>query len=145
VEIYTERGKKIEVSREAVVENRRHRKVQEVEDNYIKGRFRICCCFWRNSPTRARASSCSRFVDHAQWHTTFGRTPLDEGSARHRDFSLTTYNTHKTQTSMPPAGLKIANPSKWEAVDPRLRPIGHPNRLSEFVVFAKFYLEIKRG
>jgi len=27
---------------------------------------------------------------------TFGRTPLDEGSARHKDLSLTTHNTHKT-------------------------------------------------
>jgi hypothetical protein len=32
-------------------------------------------------------------------HTTFGRTPLDEGPAHRRD--LTTHNIHKTQTSMP--------------------------------------------
>jgi hypothetical protein len=34
-------------------------------------------------------------------HTTFGRTPLDEGPARRRDLYLTIYNTHKRQTSMP--------------------------------------------
>ena len=28
-------------------------------------------------------------------HTTIGRTPLDEGSARRRDLYLTTHNTRK--------------------------------------------------
>jgi hypothetical protein len=37
-------------------------------------------------------------------HTTLGRTPLDEWSARRRDLYLTTHNTHKRQTSMLPAG-----------------------------------------
>jgi hypothetical protein len=36
--------------------------------------------------------------------TTVGRTPLDEGPARRRDLYLTTHNTHKRQTSMPPVG-----------------------------------------
>jgi hypothetical protein len=35
-------------------------------------------------------------------HTTLGRTPLDEESARRSDLYLTTHNTHKRQTSMPP-------------------------------------------
>jgi hypothetical protein len=39
-------------------------------------------------------------------HTTFGRTPLDGGPARRRDLYLTTYNTHKRQTSMPPVGFE---------------------------------------
>jgi hypothetical protein len=34
-------------------------------------------------------------------HTTLGRTPLDEWSARRRDLYLTTHNTHNRQTSMP--------------------------------------------
>jgi hypothetical protein len=38
-------------------------------------------------------------------HTTLGRTPLDEGPARHRDLYLTTHNTHNKQTSMPYAGF----------------------------------------
>ena len=41
-----------------------------------------------------------RFLDHIQRHTTFGRTPLVEWSARRRDLYLTTYNTHNRQTSM---------------------------------------------
>ena len=38
-------------------------------------------------------------------HTTVGRTPLDEWSARHRTLYLTTLNTHNRQISMPPAGF----------------------------------------
>ena len=33
-------------------------------------------CFWRDSPQWARASSFTRFLDHAQRRTTVGRTPL---------------------------------------------------------------------
>jgi hypothetical protein len=40
--------------------------------------------------------------DHTDRHTALGRTPLDEWSARRRDLYLTTHNTHKRQTSMPP-------------------------------------------
>jgi hypothetical protein len=43
-------------------------------------------------------------------HTTLGRTPLDEWPARRRDLYLTTHNTHKRQTSMPPAGFEPINP-----------------------------------
>jgi hypothetical protein len=39
-------------------------------------------------------------------HTTLGRTPLDGGPARRRDLYLTTHNTHKRQTSMPPVGFE---------------------------------------
>ena len=38
--------------------------------------------------------------------TTVGRTPLDEGPARHRDLYLTTHNTHNRQTSIPPVGFE---------------------------------------
>jgi len=41
-------------------------------------------------------------------HTTLGRTPLDEGSARRRDLYLTTHNTHNRHTSMPPVGFEPA-------------------------------------
>jgi hypothetical protein len=36
-------------------------------------------------------------------HNTLGRTPLDEWSVRRRDLYLTKHNTHKMQTSIPPA------------------------------------------
>ena len=47
-------------------------------------------------------------------HTTLGRTSLDEGLAQRRDLYLTTPNTHKRQTSMPPAGFEPAiQTSEW--------------------------------
>ena len=46
------------------------------------------------------------FRDHTQRHTTFGRTPLEEWSARRRNLYLTTHNTHNRQTSMSPAGFE---------------------------------------
>ena len=52
------------------------------------------------------ASSFLRFLDHTQRRTTFGRTPLDEWSARRRDLYLTTHNAHNRQTSMPPVGFE---------------------------------------
>jgi len=42
---------------------------------------------------------------------TFGTTPLTERSARRRDLYLTTHNTFKRQTAMPPAGFETAIPA----------------------------------
>ena len=61
---------------------------------------------WRCDPTRAMASSFTRFLDHTQRRITVGRTPLDEWSARRRDLYLTTHNTHNRQTPMPPVGFE---------------------------------------
>jgi hypothetical protein len=44
-------------------------------------------------------------------HTTRGRTPLDKRSARLRDLYLTTHNTHKRQSYMPPVGFKPTIPA----------------------------------
>jgi len=44
-------------------------------------------------------------------HTTLGRTPLDEWSARRRDLYLTTPSTHNRQTSMPYVGFEPAIPA----------------------------------
>jgi hypothetical protein len=49
------------------------------------------------------ASSFLRFIDHTQHCIIFGKTPLEEWSARRRDLYLTTYITHNKQTSMPPS------------------------------------------
>ena len=46
------------------------------------------------------------FLDHTQRRTTVGRTPLDEWSARRRDFYLITHDTHNRQISMPPVGFE---------------------------------------
>jgi len=44
-------------------------------------------------------------------HTTLGRAPLDQCSARRRDLCLTTHNTHKRLTSMPAAGFEPTVPA----------------------------------
>ena len=68
------------------------------------------------------------FLDHTQRRTTFGRTPLDEWSARRRDLFLTTHYNHNRQISMPPGGIRTHNLSRWAAADLRLRPRGHWDR-----------------
>jgi len=57
---------------------------------------------WRCDPTRAMASSFLRFLDHTQRSTTFGRTPLDEWSARRRDLYLTTLTTDRHPVGFEP-------------------------------------------
>jgi len=46
------------------------------------------------------------FLDHTQRRSTVGRIPLDEWSARRRDFYLTTQDNHNRQISMPPVGFE---------------------------------------
>jgi len=70
------------------------------------------------------ASSFTRFLDHIQRHTTFGRTPLDEWSARRRDLYLTTHNTHNRQTSIPWLESK---PQSQQATQILLFSIEHVN------------------
>jgi len=55
----------------------------------------VFVCFWLGDLKWARASSFVRFLDHNQRLTTFGRTPLDEWSARRRDLYLTTHTTDR--------------------------------------------------
>ena len=63
------------------------------------------------------------FLDHTQQRTTFGRTPLDEWSACHRDLYLT---THDTQTNIhAPGGIRTHDLSRRAAADIRLRPRSH--------------------
>jgi hypothetical protein len=63
------------------------------------------------APWGPRPPHFPRLHDHTFRHTTFGRTPLDEGPARHRDLYLTTHNTHKGQTSMTPVGFEPTIPA----------------------------------
>ena len=48
--------------------------------------------------------------------TTVSRTPLDEWTARRRDFYPTTHNTHNKQTSMLPAGCEPTIPASERPV-----------------------------
>jgi hypothetical protein len=61
-------------------------------------------------------------------HTTIGKTPQDEWSARRWDLYLTTHNTHKRQTTTPAVGFEPTIPAKRTPVDPHLRPRGHWDR-----------------
>ena len=70
---------------------------------------------WRNSETSARAASCFRFLDYTQRNNTFGRPPMDEESALRGDIYLTTRNTHKRQTSVPPAGFEPPIPASYRS------------------------------
>ena len=71
-------------------------------------------CLWCSDPMRVMASSFLRILDHTQWCTTVGRTPLDEWLAHRRDFYLTTHNTHSRQTSMPLLGFEpTISAGKW--------------------------------
>jgi hypothetical protein len=57
-------------------------------------------CFWRNIPQWVMVSSFTRFLEHTQLRTPVSRVPLDEWSARRRDFYLTTHNTHNREISI---------------------------------------------
>jgi len=51
---------------------------------------------------------------HSFRHTTLGRTPLDEWSARGRDLYLPIHNTQKRQTSMSLEAFEPTNPpTEW--------------------------------
>jgi len=89
--------------------------------------------YWKNSrpffygaisPSGPGSPHCRGFMSPLR-HATLGRPPLDEGSARRRDIYLTTHNTHKRQTFVPPRGIRTRKPSKRTALDPLLSPRGH--------------------
>jgi hypothetical protein len=72
----------------------------------------------------------SRFHGHTHLRqTTVGRTPLDEGPARRRDLYLTTHNTHKRQTSIPPVGFEptilVSERTKTHALERMATGIGN--------------------
>jgi hypothetical protein len=83
------------------------------------------------------SSTCSQQVsrvfafslDHTQTHTTVGRTPRDEGSARRRDLYLTTQTLYKTNIHAP-GGIRTHDPSKRSAADLRLRPRRNKQKLN---------------
>ena len=66
-------------------------------------------------------------------HTTLSRTPLDERSARRRDFYVTTHNISQETDSDATGGIRTRHPRKqYVAEDTRLRPHGHWDRLCIF-------------
>ena len=65
---------------------------------------------WRNSPCGPWSPHYGGFRITFR-HSKPGRTPLDEVLAHCKDLHLTTHNTHKRQTSMPPAGFEPVIPA----------------------------------
>jgi hypothetical protein len=78
-------------------------------------------------PTHSRCRGCLGSIDHTQTHTTVGRTPLDEGSARRRDLYLTTQTLTREKNPCP-GGIRTHDRSKRSAADLRLRSHGHWDR-----------------
>jgi hypothetical protein len=74
-------------------------------------------------------------------HTTVGRTPLDEWSARRRDTYLTTHNTHNTEASMPPVRFEPAIPAsktpQTHALDRAANTVGGIRKFNSCTHIAK--------
>jgi hypothetical protein len=70
----------------------------------------VCLSVWRFDPIPGHDLPLWDFAI-TPGHTTLGRTPLEKWSARRRGLYLTTHNTNKRQTSMPPAGFEPAIPA----------------------------------
>jgi hypothetical protein len=51
---------------------------KNIQLKLLKTNAAIFFFFWSDGPQWALASSFTRFLDHTQRHTTFGRTSLDE-------------------------------------------------------------------
>jgi hypothetical protein len=67
-------------------------------------------------------------------HTTLGRTPLDEWSARRRDLYLAIYNANRKHTSMRPAGFE----PKTQHASGRRPTSGHSDWRSQIHVLIQF-------
>ena len=89
--------------------------------------FYLFVCFWYDSHQWARVSSVTRFLDHTQWRTTVGRTPLDEWSAGRRDLPDNTQHS-KHRDIHDPDWIRNHNFSWRAAVELRLRPRSHWER-----------------
>ena len=79
---------------------------------------------WHNNPSGPKSPHWRGFTTTLR-HTTVGRTPLDEWSARLRDLYRTTHNTHMWQTSIPPVGFEPTMPVTKR---PQTHVLDHWNR-----------------
>jgi hypothetical protein len=88
--------------------------------------------FDATAPQWARASSFMKFLDHTQWRTTVGRTPLDKWSAlaETSTWQHKTLATDRQTDSHAPGGIRSHNLTRRAAADLRLRPRGHWERPS---------------
>jgi hypothetical protein len=74
-------------------------------------------CFFHGLTVASRPgpTNCRGFTITFR-HTIFGRTPMDEWSARRRGLCQPTHNIRKK------GGIRNRNPNKRETADPRLKP-----------------------
>jgi hypothetical protein len=70
-------------------------------------------------PVHSRCRGCLFSLDHTEPHTTVGRAPLDEGSARRRDLYLT---TQTLTTDKHPCPRRDSNPRSQHALGRRPTP-----------------------
>jgi len=86
---------------------------------------RVSHFFWLDSPSLPRPTHY--WVEIIHRHTTFGKTPLDEGSAHRRPLPDNTQQSQGTEIHEP-GGIRSRSPSRRAAADPRLRSRGHQDR-----------------
>jgi hypothetical protein len=97
---------------------------------------------WHCSPTRAMASSSTRFLDHTQRRATVGRTPVGRViSSSQRPLPDNTQHIQQTNIHAP-GGIRNHDRNKQAAVDLRLRPRG---RWDQQFMYLYYYLLTQRG
>jgi hypothetical protein len=97
--------------------------------------------FFFFSPTRAMASSFTRFLDHTQRRATVGRTPLERAiSSSQRPLPD---NTHQTNINAP-GGIRTHDRSRRAAIHLRLRPRGHWERHWCSIYSCKMLFEVNK-
>ena len=98
------------------------------ESEINDGKLMSIFFFWLHSPPSGPGPPHWRGFWITQRRITVGRTPLDEGSARHRDLYLTTHNTHNRRNIHASGGIRTHNLSSRATSDLRLRSLGHWER-----------------
>jgi hypothetical protein len=92
---------------------------------------------WRLDPILCHGVHLMGFAVTLTGHTTLGRIPLDEWSARRRDLYVTTHNIRKRQTSVPPVGVEPKIPasegSQTHASDSAATGIGLITHLRDII------------
>jgi len=98
----------------------------------------------RQAPSGPEPPYCRGFTITPR-HTTLGRTPLNEWSARRRDLYIITHDPHTRHTSMPREGFEPATPKASDRTPSyTARPLGSPRRfpilLSKYLLFFLLFL-----
>jgi len=93
----------------------------------------VCLFLARQSPLGHGLLIHEVSRSHTQRRTTVCRTPLDEWSARRRDFYLSTHNTHNRQISIPQLEFEPTISASIAAADLRLRPRGYWDRHISYI------------